>query len=196
MDKTYSSASYVEDMQAIRESEKVSYEDIELLTQYIALSEVAGNRLQGRTYEDILASIKKIRDTHLTEANAADMKMESARVRMHPYLIVSIKEKNFSKINNRDCMNYTVIFKNTSSKIIKMVVGSVSINDLLDREIKNIQVILDEQLPPNAIVQKVYNIEYDHGNEHDQQVRTKDLTDLRLLWNPVKIIFEDGTIAD
>ena len=35
MDKTYSAASYLHDIEAIRESNKVSYDDIELLTKYI-----------------------------------------------------------------------------------------------------------------------------------------------------------------
>ena len=196
MDKTYSTSSYMEDLQEIRDSEKVSYDDIELLTKYIALSEVAGNQLQGRSYEEILESIKKVRDAQMTEATAADLKIESARERMRPYLAVNIKEKIFSRIDNRDCIRYTILFKNTSSKKIKMLVGSVSINDLLDREIKNIPVVWDEQLPANATLRKVYNIDYDHGSENDRHVRTKDLTDLRVLWNPVKIIFEDGTIAD
>ena len=35
MDKTYCAASYLHDIEAIRKSNKVSYDDIELLTKYI-----------------------------------------------------------------------------------------------------------------------------------------------------------------
>ena len=64
MDKTYSTQSYINDIEAIRESNKVSYEDIELLTKYIALSKIAGNDLEGKTYEEILDKIKEIRKTN------------------------------------------------------------------------------------------------------------------------------------
>ena len=42
MDKTYSTSTYVQDIAAIRESNKVRYDDIELLTKYITLSKIAG----------------------------------------------------------------------------------------------------------------------------------------------------------
>jgi hypothetical protein len=30
----------------------------------------------------------------------------------------------------------------------------------------------------------------------DKRIRSKELVDLRVLWNPEKIIFEDGTVAE
>jgi hypothetical protein len=196
MDKTYSPATYVNDISAIRESNKVSYEDIELLTKYIALSKLAGNNLEGKTYEEILDKIKDIRKANADQSDQIKLQKEAARERMGSYLVVTLSGKSISKINNKDQFSYSVIFKNTSSKNIKMIVGSISINDLLDREIKNIQIVLDEQLSTNATLQKIYPVVYDDNNESDKSIRAKELVDLRILWNPEKIIFEDGTIAE
>ena len=196
MDKTYSTATYVQDIANIRESNKVSYEDIELLTKYIAISKIAGNDLDGKTYSEILEKIKGIRKANTDMADKMKMEKDAMRQRMSSYLSVNLSDKLFSKLNNKDCFTYTVTFKNTTSKGIKMVVGSISLNDLLDREIQNIQIVLDEELPANSVFKKSYLIGYDAGNENDKHIRAKELVDLRVLWNPEKIIFKDGTIAE
>jgi len=196
MDKTYNTTTYVQDIAAIRESNKVSYEDIELLTKYIALSKIAGNELQGKTYDEILEKIKEIRKANTGQTDQINMEKDAMRERMDPYLKVHLTDKIFTKVNSKDCFSYTVTFQNTSPKNIKMVVGSISLNDLLDREIKNIQIVLDEDLTPNSFFKKTYTSPYDAGNENDIRIRSKELIDLRILWNPQKIIFEDGTVAE
>ena len=196
MEKTYSAATYVDDISAIRESNKVSSEDIELLTKYIALSKIAGNDPEGKTYEEILEKIKEIRKANTDQSDQVKMEKEATRERMSSYLAVSLSGKDFARINNKDQFTYTVTFQNLSSKNIKLVVGSISINDLLDREIKNVQIVLDEQLRANQILKKTYSVAYDDSNENDKRIRSKELVDLRTLWDPEKIIFEDGTIAE
>ncbi len=196
MDKTYSTTTYLQDIAAIRESNKVSYDDIELLTQYIALSKIAGNDLQGKTYDEILEKIKDIRKTNTDKGDQVKMEKEAMRERMSSFLTVSLSQKFFSKVNNKDCFTYTVTFRNATSKNIKLVVGSISLNDLLDREIKNIQIVFDEILRANSSLKKTYTVTYDAANENDKRIRAKELVDLRILWNPEKIIFEDGTIAE
>ncbi len=196
MNKTYNSQSYVNDIETIREGNKVSYEDIEIMTRYIALAKIAGNDLEGKTYGEILDKIKNIRNANANQSMQLEMEKEAKRERMSSYLSVNLSDKIFSKINNKDCFTYTVTFRNTSSKNIKLVVGSISLNDLLDREIKSIQIILDGNLKANSSLKKTYTVHYDHGNENDKRIRSKDLVDLRVLWNPVKIIFEDGIMAE
>ena len=196
LEKTYSPATYLQDISEMRESDKVNYEDIELLTKFIALSKFAGNELEGKTYEEILEKIKEVRNANDQQNNQAEMEREAARDRMGAYLKIHLSGKDFKKINNKDCFIYTVNFQNTSTKNISMVIGSISLNDLIDREIKNIQIVLDEQLKPGSTLNKSYTVVYTHGDENDQHIRSKELVDLRVLWNPVKIVFEDGTMAE
>ena len=196
MDKTYSTSTYVQDIAAIRESNKVRYDDIELLTKYITLSKIAGNDLAGKTYNEILEKIKEIRKANTDQSDQLKMEKDVMRERMSSYLAVNLSVKIFSKVNNKDCFTYTVTFRNTATKNIKMVVGSISLNDLLDREIKNIKIVLDEELPPHSVVEKKYIVAYDPANESDTRIRSKELVDLRILWNPEKIIFKDGTFAE
>lgn len=196
LDKTYHAETYVSDLTVMCESNKVSYEDIELLTQYITFSKLAGKDLEGKTYEEILEMIKDIRQANTDQSNQAQLEKDAMRERLSAYLTVNLSDKVFSKVANKACFIYTVTFQNLSGKDIQMVVGSISLNDLLDREIKNIQVVLDEKLRPGSFLKKTYTVVYDHTSENDKHVRAKDLVDLRVLWNPEKIIFEDGTVAE
>jgi hypothetical protein len=196
MDKTYSTSTYVNDIAAIRESNKVSYDDIELLTRYIALSKLAGNEIEGKTYEEILEKIKAIRQSNTDEHEKVQLEEDAMRERMSAYLRVDLPEKTFSKVDGKDHLIYTITFQNLSAKSIKMVVGSISVNDLLDREIKNVEIILDEQLRANANVKKTFPVMYDPESESDKRIRSNDLINLRIVWNPSKIIFEDGTVAE
>lgn len=196
MDNTYSSSTYVQDIAVIRESNKVNYDDIELLTKYITLSKIAGNDLQGKTYNEILEKIKEIRKSNSDQSDRLKMEKDIMRERMSSYLAVNLSGKTFSKVNSKDCFTYTVTFRNTASKNIKMVIGNISLNDLLDREIKNIQIVLDQELPSHSVVEKKYILAYDAANESDKRIRSKELVDLRVVWNPDKIIFKDGTLAE
>ncbi|HUS03445.1 MAG TPA: hypothetical protein VMY77_17015 [Chitinophagaceae bacterium] len=196
LNKTYNTSTYLNDITEIRESNKVSYEDIELLTKYITLSKLAGKDLEGKTYEDILNNLKDIRQTNTDQNNRIQLEKDAMRERLGFYLTVNLSDKVFSKVTNKDCFIYTVTFQNLSGKNIQMVVGSISLNDLLDKEIKNIPVVLDEELRAGSFLKKTYVVEYDHSNENDKRIRSKELVDLRALWNPDKIIFKDGTVAE
>lgn len=196
MSKTYNASTYEEDLQAIRESNKVDYEDIELLNKYIIVSKLAGNDLQGKSYSDILGKIKDVRKATGEQSDQLKMEQESKRERMSSFLTVNLNEKTFSKVNNKDCFSYTVTFKNTSSTNIKMIVGSISMNNLLDKEIKKIDIVLDENLKANSALKKIYTVKYDNGNENDKRIRSKDLSTIRVEWNPEKIIFEDGRLVE
>lgn len=196
MSRNYNPSTYVVDINAIRESNKASYGDVELITRYITLSKIAGNDLEGKSYGDILEKIKAIQKSNTDQSDQVSQQKEAARQRTGGYLSVTLSGKVFSKVNNKDCFIYTVSFQNTTTKNIRMVVGSISLNDLLDREIKNIPLVLDEPLKAMGAVKKTYTVDYNSNSEADKSIRLKELVDLRVLWNPEKIIFEDGTIAD
>src|SRR5438045_208451 len=80
--KKYTSSNYVNDITTIKESNKVSYADIELLTKYITLSKITGNDLEGKTYEEILGRIKDIRQTNTDANDRKQMERDAMRERM------------------------------------------------------------------------------------------------------------------
>lgn len=194
--KTYDPVTYQEDIESIRQSNIVSEDDIELLTNYMLIAKLAGNDFQEKTYGEILDRIKEIRKSTGDKNESEKLEQESKRIRLSAVLSVKLSEKDFTKVDGKDCFVYTVTFQNTSIQNIKMVVGSFSINDLLDKEIKKIDILLDENLKANSALKKTFTVGYNHSDENDKRIRTKKLVDVRVLWNPEKIIFENGTLAD
>ncbi len=194
LSKTYSIKTYDEDMQVIRESKKISYEDEELLSKYIVVSQLAGNDLQGKSYEEILDKIKEIRKANSNDSDQKEMEQEAKRERMSGVLAVTLTDKKFFTKNNKDWITYTVTLHNISDQKINIVIGKLSINDLIDRQIKQIEVLLDEELNKNAVAKKIYTIPYNSGDENDKVIRLKEITDLRIKWNPEKIIFTNGQV--
>lgn len=195
LSKTYSLKTYEEDMGQIRESTKIGYDDIELLTKYIIVSRLAGNDLQGKTYEEILDKIKDIRKNNATQNDQLQMEKELKRERMGSLASVGLSEKKIVILDKKEFILYTINFHNKSSKNINIIVGSISLQDLLEREIKKIDILLDEELIKNGKVQKIIRIPYDPADENDQRIKSKSITDLRIEWNPEKIIFTDGSVA-
>lgn len=195
LSKTYSPETYEDDMQAIRKSDKVNDGDIELLAKYIIVSRLAGNKLEGETYDDILDRIKTIQKNNDDLLDQQKSEEEYNRQKFARFLRVSLPEKGFSKIESKDHLTYTVVFTNTSGRNIKMVIGSIMINDLLEKEIKKIDIMLDEPLKTGATFKKIFAVAYNHANENDQRIRMKDLIDTRVEWNPKEIVFDEGTAA-
>ena len=196
MDRVYSKTSYSEDIESIRQSQKISDDDIELLARYIALSNLSGNDLEGKTYDDILDKIKEIRKTNTDSNDRLSMEKDAKRDRMNPFLAVNLTEKIFSKDDDKNYMKYTITFQNLSARNIKMVIGTMHINDLMEREIKKLNIVLDEELGANTTLQKTFTFGYNDSDENDQQVRVKPVTGIRIEWNPEKIIFDDGRVME
>lgn len=195
LSKTYSVKTYNEDMQVIRESKKISYEDEELLSKYIVVSQLAGNDLQGKSYNEILDKIKEIRKSNTAESDQQKMEQEQKRERMSSVMAVSLTDKKFTTNNNKELLTYTVSFHNITAQKINIVIGKLSINDLIDRPIKQIDIVLDEEITQGGTLKKIYTIPYNSTDENDKIIRIKDLTDLRVQWNPEKIVFSNGQVV-
>ena len=171
-------------------------EDIDLLVKYIVISKLSGKDLQGQTYKDILDQVK---DLHAASTSLMDKQKNgelAKRQRLNKFLNVNLEQKGFSRIKNRDVLTFSLSFQNLGKKNIATIIGSLSLNDLLEREIKKVNILLDEEVRTGITLKKIYTINYNGNDENDRRVRSKELIDIRVEWNPEKIIFKDGKIAE
>ena len=194
--RTYNPATYEEDIQAIRKSNKVSDEDLQTLAKYIMLVKLSGNDVTGKSYDDLIGKIQSLRQNNDELNNRGAMEKEAKRKRLSPFVEVDLQNKTFAKENNKDVLVFTVILKNTGTQKIKTVTGNLTINDLLEKPIKNLNIFLDEDISPGQTFTKTYTVEYNDADENDRRIRSKDLFDVRIVWNPEKIIFENGKLAE
>jgi hypothetical protein len=194
--RAYNPVTYEEDIQAIRESNKVTDEDLQILAKYIMLARLSGNDITGKSYDDLIGKIKSLRQSNDELNNRDAMEKEAKRKRLSPFVEVDLKNKTFAKENNKDVLVFTVVLKNTGTQKIKTVTGNLAINDLMEKPIKNLNIFLDEDISPGQAFTKTYTIDYNDADENDRRMRSKDLFDIRIVWNPEKIIFENGKLAD
>lgn len=196
MNREYTSRSFEDDLMAIRESGKVDDGDISLLVKYVLVQKMSGTVPNGETYEDILDRIKKLMRSEKDYAEKEQNHEMIKRTRLNPFLEVKLLDKNYAKIDQMDCMVYTIEFQNLSDQGIQTIIGNIRMSDKLEKEIKKIDIVLDSSLGPNVILKKTYAITYDHNNENDKRIRSNNLMDMRIEWNPDKIIFQGDKLAE
>jgi hypothetical protein len=194
--RSYDPATYEEDMRAIRKSNKVSDEDLETLAKYIVLAELSGNDITGKSYDDIIDQIKRVRQNNDELNNRDAMEKEARRKRLSPFLEVNLQNKTFAKKNYKDVLVFTVVFKNTGNQKIKTVTGNLALHDLMEKPIKDLSIFLDEDILPGQTLTRTVINGYNDANENDRRMRSKDFFDIRTVWNPEKIIFENGKLAE
>jgi hypothetical protein len=194
--RTYNPATFEEDMQALRQSDKVSDEDLQTLAKYIMLAKLSGNDITGESYGDIIDKIKNLQQNNTALNNRDAMEKEAKRKRLSPFLEVTLQNKTFVKKSDKDVLVFIVVLKNTAVQKIKTVTGNLTVNDLMERPIKNISIFLDEGISPGQILTKTFTIDYNDADESDRRMRSNTFFDIRVVWNPEKIIFESGQLAE
>jgi hypothetical protein len=160
------------------------------------LQKLPGNDITGKSYDDIIDKIKDVRQNKDESNNRNAMEKEARRKRLSPFLEVNLHNKTFVKKNNKDVLVFTVLFKNTGNQKIKTVTGNLTVNDLMEKPIKDLGVFLDEDILPGQTLTKTLTGDYNNANENDRRMRSKDFFDIRAVWNPEKIIFENGKLAE
>jgi hypothetical protein len=194
--RTYSPETYEDDMQAIRMGNKINDEDLKNLANYIILAKLAGTDLRGKSYEDLLEKITAFRQNNEALSGRQAMENESKRIRMSPFLRVSLQSKTFSNKNNKEALVFIVVFTNTGNQKIKTITGNLAINDLMEKLIKNLPIFLDQDILPGQTLTKAYTTDYNDADENDRRLRSNDSFNLRIVWNPEKIILENGKLIE
>ncbi len=192
----YSPATYEEDMQAIRNSDKLTDDELQAIAGYVLLARLSRKDITGERYDDIIEKIRSLRKNNEELSSRDVATKEARRKRLAPFLEVDLQDKTFSKKDNKDVLVFTISLKNTSSKKIKTVTGNLSITDLLEKPIHSLNVLLDEDISPGQTIIQTYNIDYNDADENDRRIRSKDIFDIKPIWNPEKIIFANGTLAE
>ena len=194
LQKIYRPSTYEKDVQEIRRSNKIDDEDLKILVKYIVVARISKNDLSGQTYEDILNRIKTFQQENEKMDVREDMEKEARRNKLSSQLEASLLKKEYSNKEGKEIMIYTVTLKNISSQKIKTVTGNFLLNDLLEKPVKQLNIFVDEEINPGQTFTKIITIPYHNADGTDQRVRVKDLIDMRVVWNPEKIILEDGSL--
>jgi len=201
LDKRYSEDSFEEDAKQLRS--EVDSADAMLLMGSIFRLTMQKEDLTQLTYGEILENGKAWKaEQDRIEAEQKALQEKTAReeaeriARLQNTVMVTCFEKGFSEVNYQDYITYKFVIQNKSDQDIRAVKGEIMFTDLFDDEIKKFTFTYDESIDAGATANWNAQTDYNQFINDDVELRNKDLEDLKIVWKPIKVIFQDGTTLE
>jgi hypothetical protein len=201
MDKKFNEKTAKEDIEAIKE--KIDTTEFQLLAGSMMRLKFKGEKIEEMTYSEILENGKnwKIEQKKI-EAEQKALAEKAAREeaekfkRLNEAVVVSCFEKGYTKYDYEDYITYKFVIKNKSDKKIRAVKGGITFTNLFDDEISSLNFVYDKPIEAGKEVNWNATTDYNQFKDEDKALKNKDLKDLKVIWKPEKIIFEDGTTLE
>ena len=201
MNKKFNQETAAEDIKDIRS--ELDSTEIKLLAGSIFRLKLQDKKLEGMTYAEILEDGKEWKaEQERKEAEQKALaekaaKEEAERLKkLTEAVVVSCFEKGFTEYNYEDYITYKFVIKNKSDKDIRAVKGGITFTNLFDEEISSLNFVYDQPIEAGIEVKWNAQTDYNQFLDKDKTLRNKDLKDLKVVWKPEKIIFEDGTTLE
>ncbi len=203
MNNRYSDATLETDLKAIREAEILDSTEISLLAMYFVRAKLLNEPIDGKSYKDILAQAKALKQKQDEEARLEKELAEKARqeaeakmARLKTALIVTVFDKGYVEYDYQKYITYKFAFENKTDKDITAFTGQLVFTDLFDQEIKTISLTYDSGIQANTITDYSATTDYNQFRDEDQLLKSKSLKQVKLVWKPAKILFADGTVME
>ncbi|MDL5514823.1 hypothetical protein QSE00_23640 [Arenibacter sp. M-2] len=196
LDKKYNEDTLKEDAKAIKEAGDLSDEDAEIMAGWIVRAKLKDENLEGRTFDEILVEAKDYKKEQEKLVEKVKREEEDKRQRLASTLTVVLYDKGYEKYDYEDYLTYSLAFENKTDKDIRAFKGSISLHDLFDTEIKTINLTIDDPISAGETFRGTYTTDYNQFIDEDKRLKNKGMEDLKIVWNPEKIIFMDGTTLE
>lgn len=196
LNKKYNEETLETDAKEIKESGKLSDEDALIMAGWIMKAKLGGEKLEGKTYSEIIEEAKDYKKEQELLAEKAKLEEEEKRRRLSTALTVAMYNKGFEKYDYEEYLTYSLAFNNKSDKDIRAFKGSLSIQDLFDTEIKSINLTIDDPIKAGETFKGTYTTDYNQFKDEDSRLKNKDMENLKIVWTPEKIIFTDGSTLE
>ena len=201
MDKKFNEETVKEDIQAIKT--KIDSTELQLLAGTMMRLKFQDKNLENMTYAEILDNGKKwkIEQAKIEAEQKAlaekALKEEQERIkRLTESVLVSCFSKGYTKVDWEDYITYKFVIQNKSDKNIRAIKGSISFANLFDETIKSLNFVYDQPIEAGKEVTYNAQTDYNQFTDSDKALKNKDLKDLKVIWKPEKIIFEDGSTLE
>lgn len=179
-DKTYSDETVENDLSLVI-AELDSLNGVRL-TDYMLANVKVGQSMEGKTYAELIEASKVFHEKQ--------MKAEAERQKLRNALRVSLIDKGFDSVNHQDYLTYKLSFENNTDQDIKAFKGQVVFTDLFGKEITRFNLTYDEGIQAGRVVDYSAQSAYNEYLEKDRLMRGKDLSGIKLMWDPEDILFE------
>ena len=111
-------------------------------------------------------------------------------------MIVTVFHKGYHEADYEDYITYKFALQNKTDKDIVAITGTMTFNDLFDKEIKTLRLTYDDGIKANSSVNYSATTDYNQFRDEDELLKSKTLDKIKLVWRPEKIIFKDGTTLE
>ncbi len=177
--------------------------ELMLLAGSMIRLQMTGEKLEEMTYREILdngkewkAEQEKIEAEQKALAEKAKKEEEARIKKLTESVLVSCYSKSFAEYDYQEYITYKFVIQNKSDKGIRAVKGSISFTNLFDDEIKSLSFVYDQPIAAGKEVTWNAQTDYNQFMDDDVALKNKDLKDLKVVWKPEKVIFEDGTTLE
>lgn len=201
MDKKFNEETAEEDIKAVKS--ELDSTEMKLLAGSMIRLKFQDKKLEDMTYSEILENGKKWKaEQEKIEAEQKALaekaaKEEAERIqKLNQSVMVSCFEKGYAEYDYEKFITYKFVIKNKSEKNIRAVKGGITFTNLFDDEISSLNFVYDQSIEAGKEITWNATTDYNQFKDDDQALKNKDLKDLKVVWKPEKIIFEDGTTLE
>ncbi|MDA9151726.1 hypothetical protein N9N85_03145, partial [Schleiferiaceae bacterium] len=122
---------------------------------------------------------------------------EAERVaRLQNAVMVTCFKKGYTEVDYQDYITYGFAIQNKSEQDIRAVKGEIMFTDLFDDEIKTLSFTYDQPIKAGATANWNATTDYNQFMDDDVRLKNKELKDLKIVWKPIKVIFQDGSTLE
>lgn len=208
--RTLSAKDIDNEVTSIKESEQLSNEEMQLLISFVSRLKISAE-LRGTPFPEDMTVGQMIDDQRAWEENInrkrADMDRRSENDAKEDTLVadqlrkivdVEVYKKRLSKADSRinqydDYLIFGCVIRNLGGKNINRFIGSLVFNDMSDREITRTAFRYDKLLLPGKAIDWELKKKYNDFIEGDVKLANTELRDMKVVWMPEKIIYNDST---
>lgn len=201
LDKKYSEDTIKEDAKELRS--ELDSSDVKLLMGSIFRLTMQQEDLTKMTYGEILENGKAWKaEQDRIEAEQKALQEKAAReeaervARLQNAVMVTCFKKGYTEVNYQDYITYGFAIQNKSEQDIRAVKGEIMFTDLFDDEIKTLSFTYDQPIKAGATANWNATTDYNQFMDDDVRLKNKELKDLKIVWKPIKVIFQDGSTLE
>jgi hypothetical protein len=197
LDKKYNEETFNEDVK------KIDTAHVKLIFATAWRYTLENKEINGLTYRQLLDEGTKYKieqDSLNAEAKALAERAardEAERIRkLKDALTVTIFAKGFDKGNIRSYISYKFAFENKTPKDIRAFTGQIIFNDLFDREISRMNVTYDKIVKARSKTTWEAQTKFNEFDADDVALAGKSLDNLKVVWQPEKILLAGGSYLE
>lgn len=203
MENKYSEETFEKDLKEIKEANALDSNEASLLVMYFMRAKFKGDNLDGKTYKQILEEAKELKAKEIEEekeqkelAEKVRKEKEEKMALLKEVVTVSLVDKGYGEYNYQDYISYEFAFENKTDKNITAFTGQVTFTDLFDKEIKKLKLTYDDGIKAKTVIKYNASTDYNQFMDDDKLLKSKKIEQIKMVWEPEKILFSDGTTLE